>query len=149
MTKITKRYGFTMIEIIIVIAIVAILEMLAMASYRIYITKARRSYAEQILLQNAQYLERLNAQNGGYATGTPLAYPTPLYTVSPETGDVYYSINFMSDNGVTPNNYLLIARPMCNTSQSDDGCICIDKNGQISENQSLTCTVSAEVCACQ
>lgn len=138
-----------MIEVIIVIAIVAILEMLAMASYQMYITKARRSYAEQILLQNAQFMERFNAQNGGYASGTPLAYPTPLYTVSPETGDVYYDISFMSGNGVTANNYLLIARPRCSTSQSNDGCICIDKNGQISENQSLTCTTSVEACSCQ
>lgn len=144
-----KKSGFTIIELIIAIAVLAILETLAVASYHIYITKSRRNYAEQVLLQNVQYMERFNAQNGGYATGSPLAYPTPEYTTSPETGtDIYYNISFMTSGGTSANNYTLIAHPRCNTSQSEDGCICADKSGQISENQSSSCDSSA-LCACQ
>jgi type IV pilus assembly protein PilE len=142
--RMIRLRGFTLIEIMIAIAVVAILETLTVASYRVYITKARRNYAEQQLLQNVQYMERYNAQNGAYATGSTLAYPAVPYTRSPETGGQMYSINFVGT--VTANNYTLMARPMCASSQKDDGCICADKDGTITENAAACNGVA---CACQ
>lgn len=131
--------GFTIVELIIVIAILAILESLAVASYHIYIVRAKRSYAEQLLIQDVQFMNRYYAESGVYATGNPLAYPTLPYVQSPEAGEPMYVIGFSGATSV--NNFNLVAQPKCNTSQSDDGCICEDKDGLITySSQTATCT---------
>lgn len=68
--------GFTIIELMIVVGIVAILVALALPSYTDYIRKAKRAEAEQLLLNWANLQEIWRANNPTYDDGTNISIPT-------------------------------------------------------------------------
>lgn len=61
-----NQRGFTLIELMIVLAIVAILAKIAYPSYLEYLAKGRRADAQTVLMQGAQYLERIYTERGSY-----------------------------------------------------------------------------------
>ena len=61
-----NKSGFTLVELMIVIAIVAILVALALPNYNESVRKARRSDAQQELLEFAGTAERIFTQNNSY-----------------------------------------------------------------------------------
>ena len=71
--------GFTMIELAIVLAIVAILVALAYPSYVDYVRKARRGEAEQLLMNWSINQEIWRSNNPEYATLAQLPAPTHDY----------------------------------------------------------------------
>jgi type IV pilus assembly protein PilE len=73
-----KRHegGFTLIELMIVVAIVAILAAIAYPSYQRYVEQARRADAKSALLDASQRLERCYTQNNTYV-GCPVAGTSP------------------------------------------------------------------------
>jgi type IV pilus assembly protein PilE len=64
-----KQAGFTLIEVLIVVAIIAILAAIAYPSYQAQIRDARRAEGRAALVQNAQALERLYTETGCYNPG--------------------------------------------------------------------------------
>lgn len=113
-----KNGGFTLIELMIVVAIVGILSAVAYPSYAEYVRRGHRSEARAGLLQAQQWMER-----GVTATGTyPLkaAFPTALTKVP---GD-RYDISLASADGAT---YTLTATPK--------GAQTVDKCGNYTLNQ--------------
>ena len=58
-----KFRGFTLIEVIIVIAIIAILTAIAIPSYNAYTTQARRTDGQIALLDLSSRLERFFTDN--------------------------------------------------------------------------------------
>jgi len=89
----TNRKGFTLVELMIVIAIVAILVALALPSYGRYIRKANRGEAQQLLLNWANNQELWRANNTSYADeSTALGVPTHdkyTFTITNESGSTY------------------------------------------------------------
>ena len=71
--------GFTLIEVMIVVAIVAILTALAFPSYTEYIRRGHRAEARAALLQASQWMERAATATGTYPPTA--SFPTTLTTI--------------------------------------------------------------------
>lgn len=61
--------GFTLIELMITVAILAILMTIAVPAYQDYTTKSKRAEAKVTLMQQAQTLERFFSTNNTYVAG--------------------------------------------------------------------------------
>ena len=76
MKHMDNRRGFTLVELMIVVGIVAILVALALPSYGRYVRKANRGDAQQLLLNWANNQEIWRANDSEYATIAQLPLPT-------------------------------------------------------------------------
>jgi len=81
-----KQSGFTLIELMIVVAVVAILATIAYPSYTEYVRRGHRAEARAALLQAQQWLERAATAQGVYPKSLPLAMtwtsdPSKHYTI--------------------------------------------------------------------
>lgn len=65
-----KNRGFTLIELMVTVAIVAILAAIAYPSYQSHVVKTRRKAAEACLLELAQFMERYYTTNMSYASAS-------------------------------------------------------------------------------
>ena len=74
-----QNRGFTLIEVMIVVAIVAVLSAIALPSYQEYIRRGHRAEARAALLQAAQWLERAATATGTYPLTA--SFPTTLTTM--------------------------------------------------------------------
>jgi len=129
-----RSRGFTMIELLVGVVVVAILAAIAIPSYSAYIIRGQRAAAKAALEQAAQYLERNYTSNGCYnytspggcqgQTGAQLALPSTL-TSAPNGGGAFtYAINVvftpLPANFNAGQYYLLSAAP-CSTSATPCG----------------------------
>lgn len=88
-----KSKGFSLMELLVAVAIVGILAAVAYPAYTEYVRESRRVDAQAVLMEMAQWLERQHTVNGRYhtdAVGNSTALPV---TKSPKDGnDEYYSL---------------------------------------------------------
>jgi type IV pilus assembly protein PilE len=117
----TGNQGFTLIELVIAIAIVGILTAIAVSSYGSSVVKSRRSTAKACVLEGAQYMERYYTTNLTYAGAAMPACssdPAPFYTMS-----------FSGTPDAT--TYIVQAVPKAPQSTSDAKCgtLSVDQTG--------------------
>lgn len=117
-----QQRGLTLIEVVIVVAIVGILAGVAYPTYTNYIQKSRRADATNILSIINLAEERFFAANGYYAM-TLSSLNIPSEAQSGATLGGHYSI--AAQFGSTGNNgsYVVTATPVAGKSQAgDDDC---------------------------
>jgi type IV pilus assembly protein PilE len=114
--------GFSLIELMVAVAIVGILAMVAYPSYQNQVQRTRRADAQGALMGLAGALERhftvnntyLGAAAGGGDTGAPAIYPTE----APLDGNTkYYDLTIQA---ATASTYTIAAAPK--GAQAGDGC---------------------------
>lgn len=115
--------GFTLIELMIVVAVVAILASIAYPSYQEQIRKSRRAQAKADLVELTHILERYRTVNNTYvgvdATGA-------FFDQSPRDRAPYYTLAISNE---TASAFTLTATPVEGGSQASDRC------GALSINQ--------------
>ena len=85
MKKASSIQGFTLIEVMIVVAVIGILAAIAYPSYQESVTKTRRSAAQGCLVEMAQFMERFYTTNMRYdqtAAGVAVALANPTCRAS-------------------------------------------------------------------
>ena len=101
-----RAVGFTLIELMIVVAIVALLATVAYPAYTDSVRKARRSEARTALVTASQMMERYNTEKNTYAGATFGSGASDVYKAQSENG--YYTL---SPGTPTLNAYTLTATP--------------------------------------
>lgn len=107
--------GFTLIELMVVVAIVAILAAVAIPAYTEQVRKGRRADAVRAIGQIQLGLERWRADNPSYANCAPAPCGNGTYPVTP-TSD-YYTITIPAATATT---YTIRAAPT--GAQASDKC---------------------------
>ncbi|WP_349984782.1 type IV pilin protein [Stenotrophomonas sp. WHRI 8082] len=100
--------GFTLIELMIVVAVVAILAVIALPSYNEYVRKSRRAQAKADLVEYAALAERFHTVNntyvgfkfpGGSATvNSPREGGTAAYNLSMDTARSTFKLTATAAN---------------------------------------------------
>jgi type IV pilus assembly protein PilE len=110
--------GFTLIELMIVIAVMAILATLAMYSYSRYTYRARRSDGREMLMRVGAAQERYFTNFNVYSGSITNAAPAGLGFTSATSERGYYTIAVALQNGGA--SYVLNATPV--GPQATDSC---------------------------
>jgi len=114
------RRGFTLIEVMITVAIVAILASVALPSFLDSIRKSRRTDAFNAIASVQQAQERFRSNRSAYAgslTNAATGAPPGLALASARTTKGYYDLAL---SGVDASGYTVTATAVSGTSQAND-----------------------------
>ncbi len=114
--------GFTLIELVVVLAIAAILAAVAIPNYSAYVVRGKRAAAKTVLLESAQWMERNYTANGCYNRSTPAECRPPQagvdltlpFAAAPREGRASYVIGFVPGS-LASQGFTLQATP-CGTA---------------------------------
>jgi type IV pilus assembly protein PilE len=129
MKSYASHKGFTLIELMITVAIVGILASIAYPSYREYVAKSRRAEARTVLLAAQQWMERFYSENYRYdknSAGVAVTDTTQFpryFSVSPAPGQgsAVYDVSVVVTDG-TRDSYSLKAVRKSGTAMASDKC---------------------------
>lgn len=131
-----KKYeGFTLIELMIVVAIIAILAAIAYPSYTQYRIRTNRADVQSEMMQTAQRLQSYYVINHNYTSATlnngltAKDYPAsnPIYTIALVTNS---------------QTWTLTATPKTSTIQAGNGTVLLNSDGQKCWTKGQSCTTS-------
>ena len=109
-------HGFTLIEAMIAVAIVAILAAIAFPSYDSFVRSSRLENARADLLNNAQRLERYYAQNRKFTDFDNLKNDNRFFTI---------------EGSYEANHFTLTAKPNSTSNSNESRFLQLDDSGTV------------------
>jgi type IV pilus assembly protein PilE len=145
-----KLKGFTLIELMIVVAIIGIIAMFAYPAYQESVRKTKRTDAQASIMQISGQLQRYKIANFTFfkvGTTTPITLADAgVPSVIPTSATPLYDLTLTN---VTAGTWTLIATPKSSTIQTGDGHLVLNHRGErcwtkgSDKNAGSACTPSA------
>lgn len=121
--KMKHTAGFTLVELMVTVAIVGILGAIAYPSYQSYLKKGWRAAAQSHLMEIAQRQQQYLLDARSYATNL-----TTLGVTTPTNVALYYTITIANTVGPPP-TFTATATPIVGSAQDGDVTLSIDNTG--------------------
>lgn len=99
--------GFTLIESVIVVAIIAFLAGIAYPGYISHVKRVYRAEIVVLLTEQAQHLERFHARNGSFIDASGVSAGNDRYRITA---------------ALNPQDYRLVATPVADSLMASDPC---------------------------
>jgi type IV pilus assembly protein PilE len=147
----SRRRGFSLIELMVTIAIGSILLAIAIPGYNTYVRKSRRTDAKTALLDLAGREERYYNANGNQYSqiASQLGYTGGGAVINP-VGNGYYSVTLSAPTPAagSPWTYTLTAVPVTADQLKDSACLYyyLDNTGLQKAGASAAAAVTASPC---
>lgn len=119
----SKQHGFTLIEMMIAIAVIAVLAAIAIPNYQGYLNRTVCEDAKGVLAGAASAMERFRAQNNTYMTADLSTFG---YNQSPVDGNAQFNI---VANPITATAYTLTATPVVGGRLAGRGTLTLTSTG--------------------
>ncbi|MDP2902189.1 MAG: type IV pilin protein [Methylovulum sp.] len=122
-----NQQGFTLVELMVTVAVIGVLASIAYPSYQNNVMKSRRADAKSALLELSNFMERHATEFGCYmdsgadtqcGTGDDTLPLLPFIT-TPKTGTAYYDLVLFP---VDATSFTLSANPIAGGAQETDQC---------------------------
>lgn len=117
-----RQRGFTLIEMMVVVAIIGMLAAIAYPAYGSYLVKGNRGAAQSYMMELAQAQAQYLADNRAYADSV-----TDLNTPTPAAVSSKYDITIEASDG--PPAFTITAEPKTGTNQHGDDTLTINQSG--------------------
>jgi type IV pilus assembly protein PilE len=122
--------GFTVIELLVAVALVGILATVAYPSYQDHVRRTNRSEVQQFMMDVANREEQYLLDVRRYGTCCPpQVTSSDINLTVPERVLRSYDVTVEVSNDSTPPSFTITATPLANTLQTSDGELTLDSRG--------------------
>jgi type IV pilus assembly protein PilE len=126
-----KQSGFSLIELMITVVVVAVLAAIAYPSYQDHLRKGRRASAQAFMMEIANRQQQYLLDARGYTIGSTAL--TTLNVTTPSDVAAHYTVTIGPSAPTTPPSYTITATPT-SAAQSADGALTLDYQGNKTRN---------------
>ncbi|MET0256034.1 MAG: type IV pilin protein [Luteibacter sp.] len=123
-----RRHGFTMVELMMVLAVIAILAAIAIPAYNRYGFRARRPDGQKLLIAIAAAEERYYALHNVYADLATIGYSSAT-TAASDNGYYNASVSVSAVNTLAGQAFTATATPTGNQQKDVCGALTLTQTG--------------------
>jgi type IV pilus assembly protein PilE len=122
-----RRGGFTLVELMVSLTVVAIIAAVAYPAYQEHMRKGRRAAAQAFLVDTASRQQQYLLDARSYAVGTGAIAALSL-TVPTDVAP-FYTVEITPAAATVPPTYRILATPVATSAQAPDGALTLDQDG--------------------